>query len=99
MKIETQIWTLSNTDRTDLHRFLYSCVNTDFKLINYIKTDVYGLTKLSHKSDAFKLRFHMTNVYPGFNPGLFPAASERPVLSRQAGTGFEPHRGDLQIPF
>ena len=100
LEIETQIWIKSNTNRTDAHRFLYSCVNTDFKLINYVKTDpiaigFYGLTKLSHKSDAFKLRFHITNGYPGFNQGLATAPAERPVLSLQAGTGFEPQRGDL----
>ena len=31
----------------------------------------------------------------GFNPGPITAPAERPVLSRQAVTGFEPQRGDL----
>ena len=33
--------------------------------------------------------------YLGFNPGMFTAPSERPVLSRQAEIVFEPQRGDL----
>ena len=32
-------------------------VNTDFKQINCVKTDIYGLTKLSKKSDGFSLGF------------------------------------------
>ena len=49
-KIETQIWILSNTNRTDARRFLCSCVNTDFRQINYLKTDIHRLTKLSHEN-------------------------------------------------
>ena len=36
----------------------------------------------------------------GFNPGTISAPSERPVLSRPAGTRFEPRSGDLhKLPF
>ncbi len=60
-----------------LYRFtqiFWHCVNTDFKQINFVKTDIYGLTKafagFRKKSDAFKLRFFITFGYLGFNPGL-----------------------------
>ena len=38
--------------------------------------------------------------YLGFNQGTISAPSERPVLSRPAGTRFEPRSGDLhKMPF
>ncbi len=50
---------------------------------------------LAQKSNGFNLGFFGSKRGLGFNPGPITAPSERPVLRRQVGTEFEPHRGDL----
>jgi hypothetical protein len=98
MKIETQIWTLSNTDCTDSNRFFaiasipISNSLTALRLILRIDETFAGFRKnLMLSTSDFS-----TPTDPWvLTQGLFTAPSERPVLSQQARTGFEPQRGGL----